>query len=146
MAEQAARTSPFQFSLASLFLLTLMTGIYLAAANHWGYWRVTFVSFAVLIYASIQGLLLYRGTRLVVYGNVLAFIATALLLPMPVWLQNQREQARRTQCHQNLRDLGAQHTERFMFFGNPRRDSPRAKKLWEELREEMVDGGEFSGD
>lgn len=136
LAELAVAPSLLQFNLKSLFILTTIAGCYLAFVNIWGFWQVTCISVALTIYAAIQGLLLHCGTRLVVYGNTLAFIAVVLLLPIPCWLLRQREQARAIQCTDNLKELGFQSAERRIFFNDTRGDSQLIKKPRDDITKE----------
>lgn len=138
LAELADRPPPFQFSLASLFLITLMAGCYLTAVNFWGFWRVTFACFAIVIYGAIQGLLLYRGKSLIVYANVLAFAVVVLFMPVPVWLLNQREQAKAHASMRKLGLVGLRQLEEVMLHGESRQNLDTSRRLESEMFPEGI--------
>lgn len=101
-----------------------IVGGYLTFVKAWGFWQTTFFFAALTMYGVIQGLLLFRGSDLVAYGNALALIIIVLLLPLPCWLLRQREEGRRLEANKNLLDLGRQIVGTEMFHGKQPANMP----------------------
>jgi hypothetical protein len=138
------RLSEAQFTLFAL--LSVMTALccLLGAIAGFGVWAV--LGAALLVFAAVPivgfvaiiwGAFYMLAPEATKYCTVFGLIFFVLLMPLPIALQQSREEARRLQCSRNLAQFGEQLTDKYQrgMRLEGRRHRPKASQLFDDTPE-----------
>ena len=132
--EVLLRTLAVQFSLLSLLILVTIACIVMAIVGSLGsdvFFHLVISALVILPVLFVWSLCYGMAPEPTKYGTVLFVAMLLLLMPLPGLILHSREEARRAQCVNNLRQLGRelqQHQTQ-----NPQANEDKLREVYAEL-------------